>query len=108
MLRVSAVAFRRVGSAQREADLNQQDRGQYGRTDPARRIQPRAFQPRRALAEIQHHHYENEKDHNRPGVNDHLQSRHERRAQNVEDDGHGQQGDHQIQERMHGVEPGDR
>ncbi len=75
----------------------------------ARRTRPRIDRPdprprvHRVIARSDQHDDEHEQDHDRPGVDDDFQGRHERGAQEEHDDRDRQERHDEVQQRMHGV-----
>ena len=57
--------------------------------------------------QIQHHDHENEQHHDRPRIDDHLQSGGKRRPHQVENGSDRHQGDDQVEQGMHRVELND-
>jgi hypothetical protein len=60
----------------------------------------------RRRAHAQNHYHKDEKDHDGPCINDHLQGRGKGRAQEQEDEGRREEGDDKIKEGMNGILPG--
>ena len=87
--------------------LDEQDRCEHDRPDPGRAAEPFALLRDRAVAEVQHHHDENEQHHDRAGVDDDLEYAGERRTEHEEHRGDRQQRHHEVEQRVHRVAAGD-
>ncbi len=80
----------------------QEDDGEQGGTAPGHGGEPLLLLILGA-PEVQHHHHKHEQHHDGAGVDDHLQGPRKGGAQAEEDHGHGDEGDDEIEQRMHGV-----
>ena len=55
------------------------------------------------MPQVEHHDHEQEQHHDGSGIQDHLEDRHQRRHQQVEDRRHGKERGHQEQDGVHRV-----
>ena len=74
---------------------------------PHRGMQPAVLHRDRFFAEVEHHDHEDKEHHDGAGIDDHLECRDERSAEDVEDHGYRQQRNNQVQQGVDGVQAGD-
>ena len=98
---------RAPGLAQDVEQLPDEDRRQDRRSDPHARPHPPTLLRDGCLPQIEQHHHEDKQHHDRPGVDDDLERRDERRPQYEENHCDGQERHDQVQQGMHRVQPGD-
>src|SRR5579871_3238952 len=94
-------------NAQQVNHLGNENGGQNFRPNPHAWTEPLTFHVHRALAQVEHHDYENEQHHDGAGVDDDFQGGDKGRAQDVKDDGYRQQRHNEIEQGVNGIEPGD-
>ena len=86
--------------------LEEEDRREHARADPGARFEPAPFAFHGAPPEVQHHDDEQEQHDDGAGVDDDLQCRRERRAEEVEHHRDREQGHDQVDERVRCVQTG--
>ena len=93
-----------AGGQQGNDQRGQDDAGKEQRRQPVAAVRaPRLI----GVAEIEHHDDEHEEHHDGAGIDDHLEHRHQRRRQQIEDHRQGKEGGHQIDDGMHRMLLGD-